>query len=148
MNHLKVIFVLAIILAVMFFIFGIVLIVTFALNMASLETELAQAANFDRWNILIIVTGIFSLLFCGLNIYEVITFMSLKSGRKNSVVAEMIYILGLENEKRPAADGIEATPSVVSVDSARSIFGIGHDDFQRWTFAGRKPQPLAEPLQR
>ncbi|XP_023336980.1 uncharacterized protein LOC111707994 [Eurytemora carolleeae] len=147
MNHFKIFSLFSVLAAVVFLVLGIVLIVTFVLNSSYLEWELAEASNFDNWGVYIIIAGIISLCYAVLNIYEIITLTALKSGAKNAIVAEMIYILGLKKEKvRPQVEGGDIVIPDVEVMSVRtksddSIFGLGYDAHNRWTFSGRKATP-------
>ena len=147
MNNFKIFSLASILASVVFLVVGIVLIVTFVLNSTYLEWELAQAANFDKWGAFIVIAGIISLCYAVLNIYEIITLVALKSGAKNAIVAEMIYILGLEKEiARPQVERghpVTSNSEVVSVrtKSDVSIFGLGYDAHNRWTFSGRKATP-------
>ena len=147
MNHFKIYSLFSVLAAVVFLVLGIVLIVTFVLNSSYLEWELAEASNFDNWGVYIIIAGIISLCYAVLNIYEIITQTALKSGAKNAIVAEMIYILGLKKEKvRPQVEGGDIVIPDVEVMSVRtksdvSIFGLGYDAHNRWTFSGRKATP-------
>ena len=59
-----------------------------------------------------------------------------------------IFILGLGLElERQACVGSEASVSVFTSKSSslQSIFGFGHDDNLKWTYAGRKPLPIEDP---
>ena len=148
MNRLSAFFVLAIIQAVLMLVLGVVLIAAFAAVEMDVESELKQAANFDRWGIFILVSGILALLFAAFSVYDAITYSTLKTGKKVPIVAEMIYILGVGKETpRPEVIGEELAEvmSLRSMESMRSIFGLGHDDSKHWTFAGRKATPLKEP---
>ena len=67
----------------------------------------------------------------------------LHGGKNNSVVAETIYILGLAIVPRPETIGSIA---VSEASSVVSIFGFGHDDDGKWTFAGRRPKEQDDPF--
>ena len=71
----------------------------------------------------------------------------LTTGQRNSVVAETIYILGLSSiEQRPKLEGKKPLAES-ETSSIVSIFGFGHDDHGRWTFAGHRPNRKDEPPQ-
>ena len=148
MKHFDVIKFVNIAAAIIFFVMGVFLAMAFTFNMSVVD-ELQQAANFDKWKIFILLAAIVSFL-------ASITFvlgswkeflMSMNSS--NSVAAETIYILGLGIElERPKPIGVES-PSVASGETSRSssmvsIFGFGHGQDSKWTFAGRKPLPRQE----
>lgn len=147
MNHFKIFSLFSVLAIVVFLVAGVVLIVTFVLNSSYLEWELAEAANFDNWGAFLVVAGIISLCYAILNIYEIITLTALKSGAKNAIVAEMIYILGLEKEiVRPHVEGGHPVVHDEEVMSVRtksdvSIFGLGYDAHNKWTFSGKKATP-------
>ena len=144
MNHFKIFSVFSVLATVVFLVAGVVLIVTFVLNSSYLEWELAEAANFDNWGAFLVVAGIISLCYAVLNIYEIIFQTALKSGAKNAIIAEMIYILGLEKQiVRPQVHPVVSDKEVMSVrtKSDVSIFGLGYDAHNRWTFSGRKAMP-------
>ena len=149
MKHFDVIKFVNLAAAIIFFVMGVFLAMAFTFNMSVVE-ELQQAANFDNWKIFIILAAIVAFIAC--IIFTLASWkefrMSMKSS--NSVVAETIYILGLGMElERPSPLGLE-TPSEDSVETIRSssmesIFGFGHDDDSKWTFAGKKPLPREVP---
>ena len=148
MNRLRTNFVIAIIHALVMLILGVVLIAAVAAVEMDVNTELKQASNIDHWGIFILVSGILAILFAAFSIYDAFTLSTLETGKKTPFVAEMIYILGVGKETpRPEVIGKEVVEvtSLRSLESLRSIFGLGHDDSKHWTFAGRKATPLNEP---
>jgi len=147
MNRLTANYVIIIIAAVVMLALGLVLIATYIAVSMDVETELKQAANFDRWGIFILCMGISAIFWCIICVYDAMNYASLRAGKKCAYVAELIYILGLEKEG-PVEVVVQDAAEVASVrseESARSIFGLGHDDSRHWTFAGRKANPLKEP---
>ena len=58
---------------------------------------------------------------------------------------QMIYILGIAGEPKPDEPKPEGPISIHSTDSFASIYGLGYNKDNRWTFAGKKPTPLKEP---
>ena len=135
--------------AILFLVMGILLIMSFTLNLSVVE-ELQQAANFDNWKPFIICAGVVSLLASGVFAFGSLKEFQMYSGSHNSVVAETIYILGVGMElERPATIGSEpATAASVAMSRSSymaSIFGFGYDDSFKWTFAGRRPFPRDDP---
>ena len=139
MNRFKVIFFFAILAALLFCISGIVLIVSYVILSTSLVTELEQASNFDRWHVAMLLAGIFAIAFSILNAYYVYLFSVLKKGRKDKIVGELIYILGIEAVGEHPSPSNPDRISLLSADDI-SVFGLGHDDENRWTFSGRLPK--------
>ena len=144
MQHFRIIQIANAIATLVFFVLGIVLVLSFYFNL-SLVDELQEASNFDNWKGFIITAGIFSLLVAvvfGAGFW--ITFQ-MYGGGNNSVVAETIYILGIGMElARPATLGSDSSIAASS-SSIASIFGFGYDDEFKWTYAGRKPMPRQDP---
>ena len=144
MKHFDVIKFVNLAAAIIFFVMGVFLAMAFTFNMSVVD-ELQQAANFDNWKIFIILAAIVAFIAC--IIFTLASWKEFKMSMKssNSVVAETIYILGLGMElERPSPLGLETPPSEDSVETIRSssmesIFGFGHDDDSKWTFAGKKP---------
>jgi hypothetical protein len=98
MQHFKVLFALLLIGLVFSVIITILLVISFVLNVLYLEPELKQAANFDRWGIIGVLAAIVSAglaVVCGYGAGALYRFLS---GKRNSVVAQMIYILGIVQE--------------------------------------------------
>jgi hypothetical protein len=133
--------------AILFLIMGFLLIMSFTFNLSVVD-ELQQAANFDTWKAFILLAGIVALLASLVFAIGSWKEFQMYSGSHNSVISEMIYILGLGLElERPLCIGEDA-PTEVTVSrssSMASIFGFGYDDSFKWTFAGRKPLPREDP---
>eukprot|EP00091_Calanus_sinicus_P020637 TRINITY_DN5757_c0_g1_i1.p1 TRINITY_DN5757_c0_g1~~TRINITY_DN5757_c0_g1_i1.p1 ORF type:complete len:176 (-),score=71.55 TRINITY_DN5757_c0_g1_i1:49-576(-) len=136
--------------AIIFLVMGILLFMSFTINLSVVE-ELQQAANFDNWKMFVLFSGIVALLASGVLAFGSWKEFQLYNGRHNSVVAEMIYILGVGMElERPACIGQEPSATLVEISrssSMVSIFGFGYDDSFKWTFAGRKPLPRDDPAE-
>jgi hypothetical protein len=99
MNHFKILFYMFILMTVTFLGLALLLLVTFFLNYLHLEPELQQVANFDRWGIFGIITAVLCVglaVLCG---WAASLLRQLLSGQDNAIVAEMIYLLGLEDEQ-------------------------------------------------
>ena len=101
------------------------------------------------WTIFILLAGIVSLLASLVFAFGSWKEFQMCSVRHNSVVAETIYILGVGMElQRPACPGEEQPATLVEMSrssSMVSIFGFGHDDTLKWTFARRRPLPRDDP---
>ena len=149
MQHFGVIKFVNLVATILFFISGISLLAAFTFNL-SVVSELQQAANFDHWKIFILLAGIVALLTAIVFAIGSFKEFQMYNGSHNSVVAEVIYILGLGLElPRSSGVGSETPPSVLEEESGSSsmvsIFGFGQDDSDKWTFAGRKPLPRENP---
>jgi hypothetical protein len=149
MKHFGVIKFVNMLAAILFLVMGILLIMSFTLNLSVVD-ELQQAANFDNWKPFIICAGIVSLLASGVFALCSLKEFQMYSGSQNSVVAEMIYILGvgmeLERSSPIGSEPVTATSMSMSRSSSMaSIFGFGYDESFKWTFAGRKPLPRDDP---
>jgi hypothetical protein len=99
MNHFKILFYMFILMTVTFLGLALLLLVTFFLNYLHLEPELQQVANFDQWGIFGIITAVLCVgmaVLCG---WAAGLLRQLLSGQENAIVAEMIYLLGLEDEQ-------------------------------------------------
>ena len=138
MNRFKVTYFFAILAALLFCVSGIVLVINYAMISIGLVNELKQASNFDRWHVAMILAGIFAVAFAILNAYFAYLFAILKKGRKDKIVGELIYILGIVAEGEKTSVRRSDRISVTSADEI-SIFGLGHDDDNHWTFSGRIP---------
>ena len=91
--------------AIIFLVMGILLIMSFIFNLSVVD-ELQQAANFDTWKAFILLAGIVSLLASLVFAIGSWKEFQMFSGSHNSVIAEMIYILGLGLElERPHCIG-------------------------------------------
>ena len=63
----------------------------------------------------------------------------------NKIVQELIYILGLweadgEKEEHLQQTLQEIPLEIKDTDSVDSLYGFGHDENKKWTFAGVKPK--------
>ena len=67
-----------------------------------------------------------------------------KTKAKKPIVAELIYILGLEGKQEPD----DGPAELKKAESDLSIYGFGHTEDQKWTFAGRKPAAAGPPTRR
>merc|ERR1719474_493072 len=73
------------------------------------------------------------------------------------MVQELIYILGIwsledeEENREKLLPSLQAIPldmmkdNYGDTDSIESIYGFGHDENQKWTYAGKKPQVSKTP---
>ena len=98
MQHFKILFAFLILGFVCAVILTIVLIVSFLLNTLYLEPELKEAANFDRWGILALLAAIVSVGMAIVCAYSGGVIYRFLSGSRNSVVGQMIYILGIVSQ--------------------------------------------------
>eukprot|EP00092_Neocalanus_flemingeri_P080387 GFUD01100249.1.p1 GENE.GFUD01100249.1~~GFUD01100249.1.p1 ORF type:complete len:160 (-),score=38.33 GFUD01100249.1:114-593(-) len=128
--------------AIIFLVMGIILLMGFSFSL-SVE-EIQQTANFliSRQQVakfLIHLAGVVALLASGVFAFGSWTEFQMYSGNRNSVMAEMIYILGL---------GIDlVTPVFVASESSvpSAVSSSKQDIFDRWTFAGGRPVPKEDP---
>merc|ERR1712098_49817 len=120
--------------------------------MTSIAPEIQEASNFDisSWMILIIIVVqiIFVLFFA----ISTVQWFDL-SNPSSKMVQELPYILGFwsleedeEENREKLLPSLQATPLDMmkdhygDTDSIESIYGFGHDENQKWTCAGKKPQ--------
>merc|ERR1712098_764187 len=119
--------------------------------MTSIAPEIQEASNFDisSWMILIIIVVqiIFVLFFA----ISTVQWFDL-SNPSSKMVQELLYILGIwrleedEEKREKLLPSLQATPldtmkdQYGDTDSIESIYGFGHDENQKWTYAGKKPQ--------
>ena len=76
-------------------------------------------------------------------IFYVYNWFVLRTKTSHRIISELIYILGLEpSQPRSIGEGSEdpIPPIVPKAESVESIYGFGHDEEKKWTFAGKKPQ--------
>ena len=152
MNHFKMICFLSLSGSIVFWACGVSLIIAFLSNLR-VPAEIQAATNFDNMHIGIITCGVTLIVFSLIMFFGFTVTLSLISERgckRNNIIAEALYLLGLYSPYlEPIAIGSkykidEPTPSETS--SVNSVFGFGLDDNDKWTFAGRTPNGLKEPI--
>jgi hypothetical protein len=129
MQHFKVLFGLLIIGLVLSILVTILLIISFVLNVLYLEPELKAAANFDSWGIIGLLAAIVSAglaVVCGYGAGALYRFLSCK---RNSVVGQMIYILGVAQE-------VPKPLVFPAMDSPYFFFIYFYDNFYHSRYAG------------
>ncbi len=82
---------------------AILLLVAFSLNTLHLETGLKQAANFDRWGIFGVLAALVSAALAVLFGYVASVLYQFLRCEKNTIVGELMYILGIEEEVMSAS---------------------------------------------
>ena len=110
--------------------------------------------------------GIACILFMLGNVVICCFLRQLMSNKKQPMVGELMYILGLAYvvglgaPRSPSTASSKSTKSTsVSLRSkssekstatlgTESIMGLGYDDQQLWTYRGKRPYPLEEPTER
>ena len=129
--------------------FSVIFYVVVYVTMSSIAPEIQQAANFDysSWIILLLVLfAIVFLLFFAISSFQ---WFELVMASNNKIVQELIYILGLGESDEEKEEHLEQTLQAIPVDivkdsdSMESIYGFGHDENQKWTYAGKKPKVAA-----
>ena len=138
--------------AIVFMSCGISLIVAFISNLR-VPAEIQAASNFDNMRVGIAICGVSLIVFSLIMFFSFTVTLSLISERgckRNNIIGEALYLLGLYSPyMEPIAIGSkyeidEPTPSETS--SVNSVLGFGLDDNDKWTFAGRTPNGLKEPI--
>ena len=118
------------------------------INLNSLGPVEVASGNVDlvRWIFLIGSINCFVLflfyIFCVLN------WFALRTKGKLSIIAELIYILGIytkgkevdeKAEEEKKSIGGEIFKSKSESASVESLYGFGHTEDEKWTFSGKKP---------
>ena len=135
--------------ALLMLISGFMLLIGFfQLNTLGPIQEASGKVDWVKW---IFLTGsiicfvvLFFYIFCILN------WLLLRTKGKRSIIAELIYILGIyssgkevdekavEEEKKSIGAGIFKPKSKSA--SVESLYGFGHTEDEKWTFSGKKPK--------
>jgi len=117
--------------------------------MSSIAPEIQQATNFDfsSWTIILII--LFAFIFWLFSVISIIQWFELVRASNNKIVQELIYILGLWEADGEKEEHLQQTlqeiPLDKDTDSVDSLYGFGHDENEKWTFAGVKPK-VAETI--
>ena len=96
------------------------------------------------WIFLLLV--LFAIVFLLFFAISSIQWFELVMASNNKIVQELIYILGLGESDEEKEEHLEQTLQAIPMDivkdsdSMESIYGFGHDDNQKWTYAGKKPK--------
>ena len=144
MNHFGVIRIVNLIATIIFAVITGLLIYSYIANDGNMAEELQEASNFDNGKGFILLAGIISFINSLVFAYGAYVVFQLFEKENSTVVAELIYILGVGKiMSRPPVVG-EEIKDVSETSSLSSIYGFGHDDEKNWTFAGRKPCNTAE----
>ena len=91
----------------------------------------------------------FTLLYAIIFVFYVYNWFVLRTKAQHRIISELIYILGLEPaQPRTGGEGSE-DPIPIAVpakaESVESVYGFGHDDDKKWTYAGKKPKAAKDP---
>ena len=131
--------------------FSVIFYVVVYVTMSSIAPEIQQAANFDYSSWIILLLVLFAIVFLLFFAISSIQWFELVMASNNKIVQELIYILGLgeldEEKEEHLEQTLQAIPMdiVKDSDSMESIYGFGHDENEKWTFAGVKPK-VAETI--
>ena len=118
------------------------------INLNSLGPVEVASGNVDlvRWIFLIGSINCFVLLL--FYIFCVLNWFALRTKGKLSIIAELIYILGIytkgkevdeKAEEEKKSIGGEIFKSKSESASVESLYGFGHTEDEKWTFSGKKP---------
>ena len=118
------------------------------INLNSLGSVEVASGNVDlvRWIFLIGSINCFVLLL--FYIFCVLNWFALRTKGKLSIIAELIYILGIytkgkevdeKAEEEKKSIGGEIFKSKSESASVESLYGFGHTEDEKWTFSGKKP---------
>ena len=122
--------------AILMLISGIMLLLGFfQLNTLGPIQEASGRVDWVKW---IFLTGsiicfvvLFFYLFCILN------WFLLRTKGKRSIIAELIYILGIYSSEKEVDEIFKPKSKSASVES---LYGFGHTEDEKWTFSGKKPK--------
>ena len=132
------------IIAVIMFVALIMILVVYILIKLPFNPEIRTSANWKSLEPYLICSFVFAFInvvvFGMFSVWQ----WQMKTKAKKPIVAELIYILGLEGTQAPD----EGPAELKKADSDLSIYGFGHTEDQKWTFAGRKPAVAGPPTRR
>ena len=130
--------------AVIMFIALVMILVIYILIVLPFNPEIKTSANWDTMGPFLITSFVFAfinfLVFAMFAVWQ----CQMKTKAKKPIVAELIYILGLEGKQEPD----DGPAELKKAESDLSIYGFGHTEDQKWTFAGRKPAAAGPPTRR
>ena len=144
-NTLKVIRFLDIIAMAMYFVMSLLLLISY-LFLQDLAPGMQTAANMEYVTWFFLIGVAFSLVSAIICVFYVYNWFVLRPQTKHIIIAELIYILGLEPApKRLDGEGREdplaaPIPLPQDTESVESIYGFGHDKEEQWTYAGKRPK--------
>ena len=118
------------------------------INLNSLGSVEVASGNVDlvRWIFLIGSINCFVLLL--FYIFCVLNWFALRTKGKLSIIAVLIYILGIytkgkevdeKAEEEKKSIGGEIFKSKSESASVESLYGFGHTEDEKWTFSGKNP---------
>lgn len=119
----------------------------FALN--SLGPVPTASGNVDVVQWIFLIGAIICFVVLLFYVFCVLNWFAVRTKGKFSIIAELIYILGmytLEKETDEKAEeekksiGGEVFKSKSETASVESLYGFGHTEDQKWTFSGKKPK--------
>ena len=133
--------------AILMFISSLVLLIGFfSLNTLGPIQVLSGAVDWVKWifmaGSIICFVFLFFYIFCALN------WFALRTKGKLSIIAELIYILGIYTKgKKDDEKAVEEKKSIggdifkpkSKSASVESLYGFGHTEDEKWTFSGKKP---------
>ena len=133
-----------------FFVMSILLLISY-ISLSEMAPELQTAANMDYITWFFLIGVCFSLIYAIICAFYIYNWFVLRTKTDHVIISELIYILGLEpSPKRLDGVGREdpPIPPLKESQSVESVYGFGHDEEKRWTFAGKKPKSQSQSTDR
>ena len=115
----------------------------------SLGSVQKASGNVDVVQWIFLIGAIICFVVLVFYIFSVLNWFALRTKGKFSIIAELIYILGmytLEEETDEKAEeekksiGGEVFHPKSESGSVESVYGFGHTEDEKWTFSGKKPK--------
>ena len=135
--------------AILMFVGGIVLLAGYA-SLTSLSSIHQDSGNVPVVKWIFLAGSIICFVHLVFYVFSVVNWFALRTKKKFGIIAELIYILGihsdgkkaedLEEEKKSIGEEVFKPKSESSPGSVESVYGFGHNEDQKWTFSGKKPQ--------
>ena len=134
--------------AILMFLSGLVLLIGF-FQLNTLGPIQVASGNVDvvKWIFLAGSIICFVLLF--FYIFCVLNWFALRTKGKLSIIAELIYILGIYTKGKEVDEKAEEEKKSIGGEifkqksksaSVESLYGFGHTEDEKWTFSGKKPE--------
>ena len=134
--------------AILMFMGSLVLLIGFfQLNTLGPIQVLSGAVMWVKW--IFLAGSIICFVLLLFYIFCVLNWFALRTTGKLSIIAELIYILGIYSKKGKEVDekaeedkksiGGDIFKSKSKSASVESLYGFGHTEDEKWTFSGKKP---------
>ena len=120
-------------------------------SLTSLGPVQKASGNVDVVQWIFLIGAIICFVVLLFYIFSVLNWFALRTKGKFSVIAELIYILGMYTTHEEETDKAEEEKKSIGGEvflpksesgSVESLYGFGHTEDQKWTFSGKKPKAL------